>query len=85
MTILTHIVDHDGRCARCGLEFPPVQHEGAPARRPIGFGDRIGVISGLSTPDSAYLITSAAHDSNALCTPQQRPLTSVLRSLTSAV
>jgi hypothetical protein len=67
MKIESHIVSENGDCACCGVTFPPIHHDGEPERLPIKPGDRIGLISGLSTGPSAYLIKKVYFDSNQLC------------------
>ena len=65
MKIESHVLDSNGKCARCGMTLAGLPMQ---ADRPTPqLGDRIGVISGLtSSPDSGYLIQSR-YDSNNMC------------------
>ena len=71
MLVITHIVDRNYHCSRCGLRMGEL-HLSPTDFNKVQIGDRIGVISGLtSSKDSAYVISKPEHDSNALCEPRK--------------
>jgi len=71
MTVVSHILDHNWLCARCGADMTGLQIPTVDYHK-VKRGDRIGVISGLKfAPDSAYLIAQTEFDSNQFCIPRR--------------
>lgn len=69
MTILSHVLDFNGSCSRCGVELSSL--ELAPGSKAPSPGDRLGVISGLNySKTSAYRISVESFDSNKMCEPK---------------
>lgn len=72
MLVVTHVLDHNCLCARCGADLTGPLAVGHVNVSLMKRGDRVGLITGLRfTPDSAYRITIPEFDSNQFCIPRK--------------